>query len=294
MIGLAVTTSPATAEVTAAEKKAFIDLVKTLPRKGELFTDAGIRTAAPHTRVLLALTEQDLAPHDLYPFLALSRGLLDRKDQRAYGMKHFSTIAHPTIKLFWGGALFDAKAVSPEIVSFLRSALAADEPSKTVAEMMGPQFDDFKKRVMAAPSLTFAAFPVEGVFQGAPARPALASHPRASTYRTALRARARRGPDFAGHYTVVQIGCGTGCALIALVDAETGKVFFPAGLRQVHWAGWWHEPHGPEYRVSSRLLLVHGQANDEAAEHGIWYFEWTGNDFRLLGFGPRDRGKPPR
>ena len=56
------------------EKKAFLDLLKTLPTRGEVFTDESVKTAAHQTHVLLALTEKDLVEqgYDIYPFLVLS------------------------------------------------------------------------------------------------------------------------------------------------------------------------------------------------------------------------------
>jgi hypothetical protein len=142
--------------------------------------------------------------------------------------------------------------------------------------------------------LAFETFPVSPIFAGRPVPPDLASHPLARVYKTVLRREATKGPNFAGHYTIVRIGCGTGCARIAVVDAGTGRVFFPRGLSAAHWAGWWHDPYGPQYTVSSRLLILSGQANTETAPFGISYFEWTGKDFRLLKFVRRDRGTPPK
>jgi hypothetical protein len=137
------------------------------PQAGEFYTDEAISRAAPHTRVLLSLTEKDIKEYaaartkvdgkdvkesDMYyPLLALSRGLLDRKEQRAYGVKHFSEIVHPVIKLSWAIMLFNDKAASPEVVRFVRSALESKEQSKVIAEMVGPDFEDFKRRVTNHP-----------------------------------------------------------------------------------------------------------------------------------------------
>ena len=82
-------------EVTPAEKMAFLELLKKLPSRGEFFTQEAVKMAASYTRVLLALTAKDIQGFDLYPFLALSRGLLDHKEQREYGVKHFDRIAIP-------------------------------------------------------------------------------------------------------------------------------------------------------------------------------------------------------
>lgn len=141
-----------------------------------------------------------------------------------------------------------------------------------------------------APS--FEDFAVTSSFTGKPAAPDLTSHPQAPHFRTVLRQESSRGPNFAAHYTVVQIGCGTGCNHVAVVDARSGKVFFPHRLSVVHTARWWHEPFGLKFLPSSRLAIVYGQANSEDAPFGISYFEWTGRDFKLLRFEPRDPGKP--
>src|SRR4051794_24509671 len=68
--------------VTDAEKKEFIKLLMALPTEGEFFTSEAVAKAVPYTHVLLALTEKDIKEYDLYSFLTLSRGLLDRKDQQ--------------------------------------------------------------------------------------------------------------------------------------------------------------------------------------------------------------------
>jgi hypothetical protein len=149
MLLLILAAAPLEAEkdVTAAEKKAFLELLAKLPARGEFFTEEAINKSVPYTRVLLAFTEKDIEKRDIYPFLALSRGLLDRKKQQEYGVKHFGKIAHPTIKLLWGSVLFDEKAASPEIVAFLRMALESKEQAKLLSQMLGPNFEDFKKRV---------------------------------------------------------------------------------------------------------------------------------------------------
>jgi hypothetical protein len=153
-------------------------------------------------------------------------------------------------------------------------ALLASLPSGTV-----PRYEDYPAQPYTGPSAT----------------PDLNSHPDARRYRTVLRRAARRGANFAGHFTFVAIGCGTSCLMVAVVDGEHGTVFFPQGLTMVQWAGWWHEPYGPQYRLSSRLVVVYGVANKEETEgdYGVSYFLWNGTDFDLLRFEPRDRGRPP-
>jgi hypothetical protein len=147
VLALAATPSQAENDVTSAEKQAFLELLVKLPTRGEFYTDEAIQKAHPHTRVLLALTEKDLERHDIYPFLALSRGLLDHREQREYGVKHFDKIAHPKLKLFWAAVLFDKKPASAEIVRFLRASLESKQQAEVLSRMLGGKFEDFKSRV---------------------------------------------------------------------------------------------------------------------------------------------------
>jgi hypothetical protein len=140
----------------------------------------------------------------------------------------------------------------------------------------------------------YEQFQEKEIFKGKPVEPNLATHKDARMYRTVLKQQSKKGPNFAGHYTIVRIGCGTSCAKIAVVDAKTGHVYFPENLHHVFWAGWWHDPYGPEFKLTSRLLTVYGKANSEDAPYGISSFEWTGKEFRLLHFEPRDRGQPAK
>ena len=47
-------------------------------------------------------------------------------------------------------------------------------------------------------------------------------------YRTSIREQLQEeGINFAGHYSLVVMGCGTGCSITAVVDARNGNAFFP-------------------------------------------------------------------
>jgi hypothetical protein len=139
----------------------------------------------------------------------------------------------------------------------------------------------------------FEAFPAEVPPITTPATLDLGSHPLARRYRTILSRAAQQKPDFAGHYTIARIGCGVSCIQVALVDATNGHVYFPTNPDIVQWAGWWHEPHGPQYRLSSRLLVVYGIVGLDSGVYGVSYFVWDGSDFKRLAFRAQDRGSPP-
>lgn len=69
--------------------------------------------------------------------------------------------------------------------------------------------------------------PKSEVYRGKPAAMVLDSK-RVRMYRTVLREGAKQGPNFAGHYTIVTWGAGLGVFSMAVIDAKTGKVYFPA------------------------------------------------------------------
>ena len=85
----------------------------------------------------------------------------------------------------------------------------------------------------------------KAIFKGLPADVDLTSYKGARTFRTKLREGAKQGPNFAGHYTVVTIGCGTQCQQNWIIEARTGKILdsFPSIV-------------GIAYQLNSLLLVV--------------------------------------
>ena len=85
------------------------------------------------------------------------------------------------------------------------------------------------------------------VFSGTPATVQfLGAFLDAYTFRTRIRSEVKQGANFAGHYTVVSIGCGTNCANHALVDTKTGRII-AFGLPSTM---------GASYNIRSRLLIL--------------------------------------
>ncbi len=142
---------PGGQEVSDAQKTEFIELLKTLPSKGEFYTEEAARRAGPYLRVIFSLTEKDLEKFDLYPFVAISAGIAADKERRAYAVAHFAEIRHPELKLCWAALLFNLKEVSPEIVRYLRDALDSDVQAKELHSMTGPEFKFFKRAVRQHP-----------------------------------------------------------------------------------------------------------------------------------------------
>jgi hypothetical protein len=133
----------------------------------------------------------------------------------------------------------------------------------------------------------FEKYRVTREFGGKPAPPVV-SEGEAHRFRTVLREGAKEGPNFAGHYTLVVWGCGSSCASFAIVDAITGKVYWPP------FSGFtWTDGNGPfteeglHYRRHSTLLVVQGcpEEKDCATRH----YNWNGTSLVLLETKPLER-----
>jgi len=69
------------------------------------------------------------------------------------------------------------------------------------------------------------------VYRGAVQYPDFSGRDRAyANYRTRIVNEMRTGPNFAGRYAIVELGCGTGCSFVFVADVSTGRVYnFPYG-----------------------------------------------------------------
>ena len=119
-----------------------------------------------------------------------------------------------------------------------------------------------------ASGFAFSSYPAERYLSGTPRTPDFAGRDvQYRYYRTRLHDGARGGVNFAGHYAMVEIGCGTSCRFAFVVDLESGEVgSFPYGgeeqyqmkllytsdsrLLKARWS-----PYGTEGCVEQDLLL---------------------------------------
>ena len=98
----------------------------------------------------------------------------------------------------------------------------------------------------------FTDYPVTEIYKGPIALVKLSSHAKAKGYRTRLKAAAAKGPNFAGHYIVEEIGCGSSCQTVWVIDAITGKIIL----------GDYCTSFGAEYSLNSRLLVLNPLPDD--------------------------------
>lgn len=139
----------------------------------------------------------------------------------------------------------------------------------------------------------FEDYSISSVFSGKPAEPIFARGQEG--FRTRIRKSARKGPNFAGHFTIAEWGCGSGCVSFAVVDAVSGRLY-PAvpfvGLAVPYQgAATGREYEGLEYRLNSSLLIADGCPEDSKSDDsskfekncGIRYYKWERDRFVLIG-----------
>jgi hypothetical protein len=125
----------------------------------------------------------------------------------------------------------------------------------------------------------FEDFPISQIYRGVPAPVDLRSNPEAPSYRTRLRQGAGKGPNFAGHYTVVGWGCGSNCESTMIVDALTGRVYDSFG-----------DERGAEFRINSNLVIADpgggpgaiGYLDNPTDSLPVRYYVWSDDRFKLI------------
>lgn len=127
----------------------------------------------------------------------------------------------------------------------------------------------------------FKDFPVTGKYAGKNAAVIITGQDR--TYRTRLREASQEKPNFAGHYILTAWGCGTGCLMGAVIDANTGTVhWFP------HTICCWNEIERDEsfrpivFRSNSRLIVFTGLRNEQEGDQGAHFYEFDGTRFKYI------------
>jgi hypothetical protein len=148
-------------------------------------------------------------------------------------------------------------------------------------------------------------YSVTDIFKGTPAPPLL-SKPEEQGFRTVIRdgvskgygvfqgavENERPGPNFAGHYIVIQWGCGTDCEEMAIVDAQTGRIYQPPfGGKSP--SVYFSVPirtflRRPEFHLNSRLMIVPDACPQGQSDCATYYFVFENSRFRPIVAVPRD------
>lgn len=92
-----------------------------------------------------------------------------------------------------------------------------------------------------------------------------------ATFRTRILAGTKPGPNFAGYLAMIEIGCGSSCRFVYVVDVRSGQVSsFPIGGEDYYSLDL-------KYRVDSRLVSARWVANERCKREDII---WDGTSFQ--------------
>jgi len=123
----------------------------------------------------------------------------------------------------------------------------------------------------------FADYPAGSVYRGK--THALLPKYKDAHPKTGIPDAAQRKADFAGHYVVIEAGCGAGCSALSVMDARSGKIYkFDRLIGRTDWDGL-------HYKVTSRLLVFRGELGVWDAKHtthGTYYYVFKANHFVRL------------
>ena len=97
------------------------------------------------------------------------------------------------------------------------------------------------------------------------------------TYRAMLSAAIGQKPNFAGHFVMVEFGCGASCVRAAAIDTKTGAIYwlpftvccFPSEVE---------EP--ISYTLDSSLIEVRGMRDEKGG--GTYYYQFIRGRFDLV------------
>ena len=114
------------------------------------------------------------------------------------------------------------------------------------------------KIIKNAPS--FEDFSIADIYTDEKKAPDFSTDRGSLTFKTVIEEGLRGGPNFAGHYSIVSIGCGTMCQTYKIVDLKTGKIFSPS----------FASSEGVSYRLGSNLIITNPEGVDSDPVFYIW------------------------
>jgi len=123
-------------------------------------------------------------------------------------------------------------------------------PASATACNIGPLYYQVQKSVSDEQGQT-DGYPTKDRYYGKPAPVDFTTSPKAKEFLTRLTEGESRGPNAAGHYTVVQIGWTGNGYFTYVVDARDGKIIVGGQVENSRW----------RYSIDSDLIVADGIAN---------------------------------
>jgi hypothetical protein len=113
----------------------------------------------------------------------------------------------------------------------------------------------------------FKDFKTNSLYKGKLAKPNFLTDKYAKRFITRIKDGCENsGVNFAGHYTIVEWGCGAACAEMVIVDRINGEIIYskiPFDTADGHC--------GVEYKIDSRMLIINTEAFSEWWEYEAGY-----------------------
>ena len=127
----------------------------------------------------------------------------------------------------------------------------------------------------------FKDYPARGEYRGKNAPVIITRNDR--MFRSVLRESAREKPDFAGHYILAAWGCGASCLMGAVIDANTGRVYW-LPFTICCWGNVDRDVNFKpiEFRPNSRLVVFTGLRNEAMENYGPHFYEFDGKRFKFI------------
>lgn len=119
-------------------------------------------------------------------------------------------------------------------------------------------------------------FPVADIFTGKTKLPDFRGRDKAfNSFRTRIRNGMNQGPSFAGEFSVIQIGCGTGCSFVVVANNRTGQPFeFPRSGEDSMYLTL-------KYQLTSKLMIAQWADYDQS-KCFIEHFLFDGSSWTAL------------
>ncbi|TBD75923.1 hypothetical protein [Rhizobium ruizarguesonis] len=143
-------------------------------------------------------------------------------------------------------------------------------PNYSAIDWPGNGSDQAPKSPQAAFTKPEAAdFPVERVYRGLTVKPDFSgSNAHFRDFRTRIREGMAGGPGFAGEFSVIRFGCGTGCSAVIVASNKTGQPYsFPRGGEDNMYLTL-------KYQLDSRLMVAQWGSYD-SGECFMEYFDFA-------------------
>jgi hypothetical protein len=121
--------------------------------------------------------------------------------------------------------------------------------------------------------IAFMKYPTE-VYRGPIVFPDFNGRDRKhSSLRTRIRNGMKSGPNFAGHLTLVEVGCGAGCRTVPVADVKTGRVYdFPLGGEDNMYLNL-------KFKPDSRLVVAFWESDERCIREDL---VWNEQQFQKL------------